>query len=357
MADDRSMEVLESWPDYTDYYNNYNYSEIFLIEPVEDQGMQVAGWLTATFYSFIILISLTANSFLLWVLVKHKGLASSANLLLLHLTISDLVFTFTLVPWAVFHVWGWLFGELACKLFSGAIFLGFYSYMMFLTCMTVHRYMVVVHALRTSSLDARRGRLYTHLTSAVVWLVSASCSLPEAFFSVTVNKSDGMSCILAHHSAVLELTTHYVQILIFFLLPFLVITFCYVQILATIERCQIRNRQHTVWLILCTIVGFFICWTPYNVTIFLHSLQLLRIESMSSFAWEKGLVYAYYITHIMAYCHCCFNPLIQIFGGGMFRKYLPSSSGFSRMSERERSQTFSSPTTPYQTSVAKQTCM
>uniref|UniRef100_A0A3B4C4R3 G-protein coupled receptors family 1 profile domain-containing protein n=2 Tax=Pygocentrus nattereri TaxID=42514 RepID=A0A3B4C4R3_PYGNA len=354
------MDVLESWSedtDYTDYYYNYNYSETFLIKPVEIQGMQVAGWLTATFYSFIILISLTANSFLLWVLVKHKGLASSANLLLLHLTISDLVFTFTLVPWAVFHVCGWLFGELACKLFSGSIFLGFYSYMMFLTCMTVHRYMVVVHALRTSSLNARRGRLYTHLTSAVVWVLSASCSLPEAFFSVTENKSDGMSCTLTYHSAVLELTTHYVQILVFFLLPFLVITFCYVQILATIKRCQIRNRQHTVWLILCTIVGFFICWTPYNVTIFLHSLQLLRIESMYSFAWEKGLAYAYYITHIMAYCHCCFNPLIQIFGGGMFRKYLPSRSGFSRMSERERSQTFSSPITPYQTSVARQTCM
>ncbi|KAL6468151.1 hypothetical protein MHYP_G00238280 [Metynnis hypsauchen] len=349
------MDIHNSSSDeYIDYYAYYNYLDNSLIEPVEDQGMQVAGWLTAMFYSLIILISLTANIFLLWVLVKQKGLASSANLLLLHLTISDLVFTFTLVPWAVFHVWGWLFGELACKLFSGAIFLGFYSYMMFLTCMTVHRYMVVVHALRTSSLDARRGRLYIHFTCTVVWVLSASCSLPEAFFSVTENNPDGMSCTLIHHSAVEELTTHYVQISVFFLLPFLVIMFCYVQILATIKRCQIKNRQHTVWLILCTIVGFFICWTPYNVTIFLHSLQRLGIESMYSYAWQKGLAYAYYITHIMAYCHCCFNPLIQIFGGGMFRRYLPSSSGFSRMSENEGSHMFSSPTTPYQTSVARQ---
>ncbi|KAI4878304.1 hypothetical protein NFI96_003283 [Prochilodus magdalenae] len=336
------------------YYSYYSYNDSHLVQPVEEDMQQTAGLLTATFYSVIIFISLTGNSFLLWLLVKHKGFGSPANLLLLHLTISDLVFTVTLVPWAVYYVWGWLFGELTCRLFSGAIFLGFYSYMMFLTCMTLHRYIAVVHALRTAALDAHRGRFYTHLTCIVVWVVSAGCSLPEVFVSVTISTPDGVLCAATPREVKVELTVSYVQILVFFLLPFLVIVFCYVQILVTIQRCQMRNRERTVWLILCIVVGFFICWTPYNITIFLQSLQLLKVEAMSTYAWEKGLAYAYYITQIMAFSHCCLNPLIQIFGGVQFRSHLPWSSGFRRMSKRERSRTFSSQSAPYLSSVTGQ---
>uniref|UniRef100_W5LV21 Chemokine XC receptor 1-like n=1 Tax=Astyanax mexicanus TaxID=7994 RepID=W5LV21_ASTMX len=336
--------------DYPYYYYPY-YPDLPLPKP--DDWLETAGTVTAVFYSLIIFISLTGNSFLLWVLVKHKGLESSANLLLLHLTISDLIFILTLVPWAVYHVEGWIFGEMACKVFSGTIFLGFYSYMMFLTCMTIHRYMAVVHALRTSLLDARRGRLYTHLTCTFVWVASASSSLPEVLYSETETGFMGVSCNL-NMSKEVELIVNWLQILLFFLIPFLVITFCYARILMTIQSCQMRNREHTVWLILCIVVGFFICWAPYNVTIFLHSLSALRISSMATFAWEKGLAYAYYVTHIMAYSHCCLNPLIQIFGGVKFRRYLLPSNGFSRMSERDRSHTFSSQGNPYQASALGQ---
>ncbi|XP_066508103.1 chemokine XC receptor 1-like [Hoplias malabaricus] len=348
---DASMDHVLNDSSYTLY--DYNYSDLIL--PIEEEGLQAASSVTATFYGLIIVISLTGNGFLLWYLVKHKGLRSSANLLLLHLTVSDLVFTLTLVPWGVFHIWGWIFGDVACKLFSGAIFLGFYSYMMFLTCMTVHRYMAVVHALRISLLDARRGRFYTHLTCTAVWLFSTFCSLPEVLFSETVRSSEGMLCVFNYQSVMLELTISYVQIFVFFLLPFWVIILCYTQILSTIRRCQINNREHTVWLILATVVGFFLCWTPYNITVFLESLKLLKIEALSTFEWKKGLVYAYYITHITAYCHCCINPLIQIFGGVKFRSYLLSYTGFRRMSERERSHTFNSQSTPFHASVSGQT--
>ncbi|XP_072524809.1 chemokine XC receptor 1 [Salminus brasiliensis] len=319
---------------YTDYTFNYSYSYgVEFPSPEEDEGLQIAGTVTAVFYSLIVFVSLTGNSFLLWVLVKHRGLGSSANLLLLHLTVSDLIFILTLVPWAIYHVWGWVFGELACRLFSGTIFLGLYSYMMFLTCMTVHRYMAVVHALRTSLLDAHSGTFYTHLTCTIVWVLSASGSLYEVLLSKTENGPDGLSCILAVESVKVELIANYLQISVFFLIPFLIITFCYSQILMTILRCQMRNREHTVWLILCIVIGFFICWAPYNITLFLHSLGMQL--GMATFSWKKGLAYSYYITHIMAYCHCCLNPLIQIFGGVRFRRYLRLSSGFSYLSERE----------------------
>lgn len=353
------MDLHQSWPkgynySYGTYYYDYAYLEYS--EPEEHTGLQTFSTLSAVFYSLFVVISLIGNSFLFWVLVKHKGLGSSADLLLLHLTLSDLVFTLALVPWAVFHVRGWIFGEWACKLFSGAIFLGFYSYMMFLTCMTVHRYMMVVYALHSSALDARRRRFYTRLTCAIAWVLSAICSLPEVLFSETINSPEGTLCVLSISLVKVEAALNCAHILIFFLLPFLVITFCYSQILTTIRRCQVKNTEHTVWLIFCIVVGFFVCWAPYNTVIFLETLQFLDVESMLTFAWKEGLAYAFYITNIMAYSHCCLNPLIQIFGGAKFRSYLPSSGGFRRLSERERSHTFSSQNTPYQT-AGRQTSM
>uniref|UniRef100_A0A8B9JE63 G-protein coupled receptors family 1 profile domain-containing protein n=1 Tax=Astyanax mexicanus TaxID=7994 RepID=A0A8B9JE63_ASTMX len=293
-----------------DYGNGSGAVLIKLCEP------KTYGELTGICYITICCISLIGNSLLLYGLARFEDLKRVTMLFILCLAVFDLLFTLTLPFWA-----GWIFGEMACKVFSGTILLGFYSYMMFLTCMTIHRYMAVVHALRTSLLDARRGRLYTHLTCTFVWVASASSSLPEVLYSETETGFMGVSCNL-NISKEVELIVNWLQILLFFLIPFLVITFCYARILMTIQSCQMRNREHTVWLILCIVVGFFICWAPYNVTIFLHSLSALWIPSMATFAWEKGLAYAYYVTHIMAYSHCCLNPLIQIFGGVKFRRYL-----------------------------------
>ncbi|XP_076837798.1 chemokine XC receptor 1-like isoform X2 [Brachyhypopomus gauderio] len=342
---DNSLYLLENSTepfDYSSYYTNDSH-----VHPDED--LQIAGTVTAVFYSLIICLSLSANSFLLWVLSRCKGPASSANLLLLHLTISDVAFTITLVPWTIYHIWGWQFGKLACKVLSGAIFVGFYSYMMFLTCMTVHRYVAVVFAVRRAVLSARRERFYTNLTCTFVWVFSAGCSLPEAFVSVTENTSDGVTCAPEYESLEVELATYYVQLSIFFLLPFLIIAFCYARIALTIRRSQIINRQRAVWLIFCTVIGFFLSWTPYNVTIFLRSFQLLGVQT--TYAWEEGVAYAYYITHILAYSHCCLNPLIQIFGGVRFRSHLSLSRRFRYLSDRDRSNTLTSQGTSFQASA------
>ena len=53
-------------------------------------------------YSLIFFVSLAGNSFLLWALLKQEDLRQTSSLLLLHLTMSDLIFTVTLPFWAVY---------------------------------------------------------------------------------------------------------------------------------------------------------------------------------------------------------------------------------------------------------------
>ncbi|XDV28170.1 hypothetical protein PO909_031525 [Leuciscus waleckii] len=303
------------------YYYDMNYSYVDYVDnpliKLEEENFSLA-IINAICYSLIICISLPGNSFLLWVVLKKVGLSSSADCLLLNLTASDLIFTFALVPWTVSHIWGWIFGKVACMLFSWCIFLGLYSYMMFLTIMTVHRYVAVVHPVFASSVG--NSRLYTHASSAVVWLISVGFSLPEMIFSDTVESLGNVFCIPIYNSVFIELFGYFTQIILFFLLPFLVIAFCYTRMGFSIHRIA---------------VGFFICWAPYNIFLFLTSLRSLGVAVFTE--WES----IYSITHILAYSHCCLNPLVHIFGGRKFRRYLPWAGGFRRLSQRFSTQTFS----------------
>ncbi|XP_051557707.1 chemokine XC receptor 1-like isoform X2 [Myxocyprinus asiaticus] len=318
-----------------DYDINYTYVDCPLIT-LEDGNS--AGVIIAVCYSIIICISLPGNTFLLWVLLKQVGLSSSADCFLLHLTASDLIFTLTLVPWTINQIQGWIFGQVGCKLFTWGLFLGLYSYMMFLTVMTVHRYVAVVYPVFALSVW-NRSRLYAQVLSAVVWLISVGCSLPELFFSELEDSHYGVVCVFVYNS-VLTLLGYFTQIILFFLLPFLVIAFCYTRMAFIIHQSRItsRNHHHAVFNIFCIATCFFICWAPYNIFLFHISLRILGVTVLNQTEWDENI---YCVTHVLAYSHCCLNPLIQIFGGRKFRNYLTWLRSFTRFSRRYSSYTFS----------------
>lgn len=288
----------------------------------------------AVFYIIIICISLPGNGFLLWVL-KQEGLRTSADWLLLHLAASDLIFTLMLIPWSIDHVHTWIFGDLGCKLFSWGIFLGMYSFMTFLAVMTVHRYVVIVHPVFATSVG-NRFRLYTHVSSSAAWLISIGFSLPEGLRSETIVSPGTVICFFNHDSEFTVMFGYLSQMILFFLLPFLIIAFCYGRMACAIQTSHIarRNRHNATWIIFCVVVGFFICWAPYNIFLFLLVLKSFNVHALEEMRWEN-LETMYLICHILAYSHSCLNPLIHIIGGKKFRRYL------SRSPQRYRRHTFS----------------
>ncbi|RXN25264.1 chemokine XC receptor 1-like protein [Labeo rohita] len=183
--------------------------------------------------------------------------------------------------------------------------------------MTVHRYVAVVYPVFVSSVG-NRSRLYKHISSAVAWLISVGFSLSEMVFSETVDDPDGVFCVPNYSPVFMELFEYFTKIFLFFLLPFLVIVFCHTRMGFTILQSRIRSRNHAV-CILSIVVGFFICWAPFNIFLFLVSLRSLSVFAFEETIWEI----AYCVTHILAYSHCCLNPLVHIYGGKKFRNYMP----------------------------------
>ncbi|XP_028831847.1 C-C chemokine receptor type 8 [Denticeps clupeoides] len=334
-----AMETDQAW-NISDYYEPIMLEDNELLGPVNI--------IAAVLYCVIFIVSLLGNLFLLWALLKQENLRKTSSLLLLHLTASDLLFVLPLPVWVVHHVYGWPFGEAACRLLNGAIFLGLYSYMAFLSAMTVHRYRAVVHAVSASVQTS--GGFRVHLCCALLWLVCVMSSVPEVMFSSIMESPEGTLCVSTQQTT-LTLVEIYTQISLFFLLPFIVITFCYAKIWATVRRSRIKKRDEAVRLIFCIVIGFFICWAPFNIFLFIHSLNILNLFPLD----YTSSVWTHLVTHTLAYFHCCLNPIVHIFGGGKFRRYLRVVGGFRLLSVRERTQTFSSQTCETHPSPAHQT--
>ncbi|XP_071774354.1 chemokine XC receptor 1 [Centroberyx gerrardi] len=330
---------MENFTSLYDEYYPYDYNDSSLVYMEAGESESSFNLFSTVCYSLIFCLSVSGNSFLLWVLLRQRDCKTTSSFLLLHLTTSDLCFTVTLPFWAYYHLHGWVFGDFACKIISGAFFLGLYSYMAFLTAMTLDRYVAVVHAVSTSAQVRRKSCAL--LASVGIWLLCVAVSLMETVNSETRDDGFGsIECVASLQSLTMQLFGLYLQIGLFFLVPFGIITFCYVRMGMTIRRCRLRGRNQALRLFLGIIVGFFICWAPYNVVLFLQSLEMLGVQLLNTAGRREAMRYGYYVSHTLAYCHCCLNPLFHVFGAERFRRRLPlpcktSSPG------RERSQSLS----------------
>ncbi|XP_063049030.1 chemokine XC receptor 1 [Engraulis encrasicolus] len=332
---EESNQTLLSADSYENLSYYYYYGDpILLEEHAQDRFHRL---FPTVCYGLIFCVSLAGNGFLMWILMKQEDLRRTSSQLLLHLTVSDLLFTLPLPLWAAYLNGSLVMSEAVCVLLNGTYSLGLYSYMTFLTAMTVHRYWAVIHAVSASTF-----RPNVYLLSGGLWVFCLAFAVAEMVFSETVvNDDDSAECIQTYGSYMPEYLVYYMQILVFFLLPFTIITFCYGRMWFRIQRCRMAQKRQAVKLILLIVVGFFICWAPYNIFLLIYSLSLHGLIHEVD-QHNAAAMFAYTVSHTLAYFHCCLSPVVHIFGAGKFRGRLRHQlSGFRRFSVRERTRTLS----------------
>ncbi|KAM5229458.1 chemokine XC receptor 1 [Hipposideros larvatus] len=281
----------------------------------EKQIFTFAALSTTILYSLVFFLSLVGNSLVLWVLVKFESLESLTNIFILNLCLSDLVFSCLLPLWVLEYHWGWLLGDFPCKLFNMVFSISLYSSILFLTIMTIHRYLSVVSPLSSLRVHTLRCRV---LVTTAVWAASILSSIPDAIFH-RVFHSETSRC---DYSEIKWYLASVYQHNVFFLLSMGIILFCYVEILRTLFRSRSKRHHRTVRLILTIVLAHFISWAPYNLVLFVQSL--LKLEVIQSCKLIQQLDYALLICRDFAFSHCCFNPVLYVFVGVKFRRHLKS---------------------------------
>ncbi|XP_044075055.1 chemokine XC receptor 1 [Siniperca chuatsi] len=271
--------------------------------------------LSGAFFILVFIVSVIGNILLLCVLVVYENLKNVPNLFILNLACSDLVFTVTLPFWAVNQLHHWVFDDFACKFMTAGYIVGLYCSVILLTAMTVDRFIIVVLH-KWPSKPVRRQRC-AMAACAAAWIISIAASVNDAIkVKVVTNQSDFHLCGDSSDGPDVHLG-YYLQVSLLFFLPFTIIVFCYFAILKTVLQASNRKRYRTVVVVLCIVTAFFICWGPYSILIFMATLY----TPTGCNAIERFEI-AYSISRILAYSHCCVNPLLYVLSQKLRRHVL-----------------------------------
>ncbi|XP_074510339.1 C-C chemokine receptor type 8 isoform X1 [Sebastes fasciatus] len=292
-------------------YFEYDYNDKCYPGPELPDGSTVLPVL----YYMLFCLSLLGNTLVLWVLLRDMKRKTMTDVCLLNLALSDLILAASLPFYNYPNL-------LSCKLMTGVYQLGFYSGTLFVTLMSVDRYLAIVHAV--AAMRARTLR-YGIIASITIWVLSVIMSLPGVIFaSLEIDEYDNSSQCQPLYP---EDTQQFWKMLrnfsentvgLFVCLPIMI--FCYVKILVVLSKSRNSKKDKAVKLIFTIVCLFVVCWVPYNVAVFLQTLQLLHI--LDNCEASKTINSTMVSAEIIALCHCCVNPVIYAFVGEKFRKSL-----------------------------------
>lgn len=268
------------------------------------------------FYIAVFALGLTGNLLVVLAIVKEGSKRSITDIYLLNLAISDLLFVISLPFWASNTVRGWTLGTAACTAVSSLYYIGFFGGMFFITAISVDRYLAIVRA--TYSLKSRTVR-HGSLVTCGVWAAAVLVSVPHFVFSQLVD-NDCVAVLPPQLENIWLVLCNVELNTVGFFIPVCIISYCYCGIIRTLLCCKNQKKARAIRLVLVVVVVFFLFWSPYNVLIFLETLN--HYEVFTSCSQIRALDYAMHLTETIAFSHCCLNPLIYAFAGEKFRKYL-----------------------------------
>lgn len=276
-------------------------------------------------YTIVFLLGLAGNCLLFAILIKYTKNKKMTEVYLLNLTVSDLLFVVTLPFWATYAASQWVFGNAFCKIISVIYTTNFYSGIFFVSCMSLDKYLEIVHAWSNKNLRAPRK---SFLISSVVWVISIVLSIPDFIFMQVQDLHNGRQvCHLDYglHNSIWQLLFQFQQILLGFFLPFLCMVFFYSRVACVLTALMSPGKKRALRLVVILVVVFFVLWFPYNITLFLHLLQKLHV--IKGCEASKHVDYAMQVTESLAFIHCCLNPVLYAFVNKRFRLHLKKILG------------------------------
>ncbi|XP_051520612.1 free fatty acid receptor 2-like [Myxocyprinus asiaticus] len=283
------------------------------------------GQLLLSFYILTFLIGLPANilAFFTFCRKVHRK-PTLIDILLLNLTISDLIFL-AVLPFKMKEAFDnmiWKLPYYLCPISSFLFFSTIYTSTLFLTAISMERYLGVAFPIRYAL--GRRPRNGV-IASCFLWLLG-SLNLSIVYivpFIPSSNASDSSKSKIGWSNPMVltcydNFTTEQLLILLpvrlelflmLFCIPFLICCFCYInfiRILSNLPHLGRRRRLRAIGLAVGTLLVFTICFSPYNVS---HVVGFVRGDS----EWWR------HFALISSTLNACLDPIIFYFSSAAVR--------------------------------------
>ncbi|KAF7654304.1 hypothetical protein LDENG_00071760 [Lucifuga dentata] len=275
------------------------------------------------FYILIFLLAIPGNLVVGLVIGLSKQALSPSDLYLLHLAVADILLAITLPFWATAVTQGWLFGDAMCKIVSILQELSFYTSILFLTCISVDRYLVIVRAM-----EARRAnrQLVSWGVCGAVWFGGILLSLPgylnSSFHSRNTNQAVCAEFYDPDSADEWRLATRILRHTLGFVIPLVIMLTCYgVTIQRLLHTRGGFQRQRAMRVIVSVVVAFLLCWTPYHLAVMADTFFRAKVVPYECTA-RKAVDQAMFATQSLGLLHSCVNPVLYAFVGEKFRRKL-----------------------------------
>ncbi|KAM4567879.1 C-C chemokine receptor type 8 isoform 1-T1 [Fundulus diaphanus] len=313
----QSNDPIQNTMNGTEYVSDYYYEDQSCNNQQSSSFFSDGSTFLTALYYVLFFLGLIGNWIVLWVLLRYTKKRTMTDVFLLNLVLSDLLMAVSLPVWVHSSQ-----NLPSCKLVTGFYQLGFYSGTFFVTLMSMDRYLAIVHAVAAMR---KRTLRYGIMASITIWVISVIMATPQVVFAQLEEGEENES--LQCHPVYPEESQQWWKmrrnftenaVALFVCLP--VMIFCYVKILVVLSKSRNSKREKAIKLIFTVVCMFVLCWVPYNIAVFLQTLQLMDVLNTCDASQRIYLAMAF--AEIIALSHCCINPVIYAFIGEKFKKTL-----------------------------------
>ncbi|XP_068422895.1 proteinase-activated receptor 1 [Clinocottus analis] len=290
----------------------------------EDTRVFLQGRLSTSFvptvYTIVFIISVPLNLVALVMFMRHVRPRKPAVIYMLNLACADLLFGLLLPFKIAYHYNGnnWIYGSVMCRVVTAAFYCNMYCSVLLMTCISIDRFLAVVYPM--NSLVWRSPQTASAVCAAM-WLLALGGVAPLLISGQTLYLSD-LGITTCHDvQDVGQLQAYYVYFFpiyssIFFFIPLVFTAVCYVRIIQALAAANVENRfrkTRAVVMAAVVLVVFVVCFTPTNIILMVHYVQLSHKSTDSSYQ-------AYLLSMCVGSLSCCLDPVLYYFASSQCQR-------------------------------------
>ncbi|XP_069780035.1 P2Y purinoceptor 1-like [Narcine bancroftii] len=270
-------------------------------------------------FLMVLIIGLTLNSLVLWVMIRQTRPWNRSTLFLCNLTIADTMWILTLPFFIHYHFCRlhWVFSNVICKIMRCMYHTCFYNSIYFVTCISLDRYLAIVHPLQSFFLLNMRQSLFVCVG---IWVLSAIVSIPSVFMTFVIPCSSNQSvCTLYIFSYGTGKTLPYsvISTVTGFVLPFMAIYYCYWSCTRELKRHNLKSvqkKKKLFRLMYSVLIIFSLMYLPYHLI--RNACITIRAMSNNQTRLINSLDASFSMEMAICSLNTCVNPFFYFVTNG-----------------------------------------
>ncbi|XP_078496123.1 P2Y purinoceptor 4-like [Lissotriton helveticus] len=279
-------------------------------------------------YAIVCILGLVLNASAIWMFVFKMRPWNATTVYMFNLAVSDVLYVLSL-PTLVYYYAArnnWPFGEAMCKIVRFLFYTNLYSSILFLTCLSIHRYIGICHPFKFFQLIKTK---HAKIICWCVWLVVIACLIPNLIFVTISSRGNQTICHDTTKPSEFDHFVHYSLAImtLLFAIPFLVIVVCYCLMAKQLRKPHIAGarrdlsacKKRSIKMIIIVTTIFVVSFLPFHITRTLYYTARL-LEANCNVLNIVNLTYK--ITRPLASANSCIDPILYFLSVDNYRTKL-----------------------------------